>query len=232
MDHIQLLRLYYGSIDGPVGNLPIHGYAIKHPKGVILVDTGMGRAPEPWPREWKLTLRAAADALADHDLSPVDVSYVLHTHLHTDHCGENIVFKHTPVLVQRTELERARREHPHLADRFDYVGAKFELLDGDVEVLPGVKTIFTPGHTSGHQSVLIGTESPELIIGDAAYTLDIWERPDELEGPARERQIQGDANDWRGSLELLRRLQPDVGRLHFCHDPRILAGGRSRGEGT
>ena len=81
-----------------------------------------------------------ADALAELDLSPADISLVINTHLHFDHCGQNAVFKHAPFYVQRAELDRARRESPSvLLDWFDFAGARFELLDGDGEILPGLR---------------------------------------------------------------------------------------------
>jgi N-acyl homoserine lactone hydrolase len=67
--------------------------------------------------------------------------------LHFDHCGQNAVFKHAPFYVQRAELDRARREDSVLSDWFDFMGARFELLDGDAEILPGLSVIATPGHT-------------------------------------------------------------------------------------
>jgi glyoxylase-like metal-dependent hydrolase (beta-lactamase superfamily II) len=233
MGAIEVVRLYYGSIlTGPVReNLPMHGYAIKHPKGVVLVDTGMGWAPDTFRPEWKLLLRSAAEALADHGLSPVDVQYVINTHLHSDHCGQNVVFGHTPVIVQQVELERARREQPELLDRFDHINAKFELLDGDTEVLPGVHAIATPGHTTGHQSVVVQGDSPQVIVGDAAYTIDLWERPEslrDLSETAQSLQVHTHYDEWCASIEKLRAYQPDVDLLHFCHDEQVLPGGRVR----
>jgi N-acyl homoserine lactone hydrolase len=224
-ESIEVVRLYLGSVDGPLGpGTPFHGFAIKHPQGVVLVDTGMGTPPQGFNPEWKLVLRSVADALADHDLSPADVKFVVNTHLNSDHCGENIVFKHTPFILQREELERGRREEQRILDRFDFVGAKFELLDGDAEILPGLHAIFTPGHTSGHQSVLIEGESRQLIVGDAAYTADIWDRPETMteEHPAWKLQVHTPLDVWQASLEKLASLKAD--RMHFCHDPRILDG--------
>src|SRR5712691_9148996 len=57
--------------------------------------------------------------------------------------------------ARRTELDRAKRESPDLYDWFDFMNARFELLDGDTEVLPGLAVITTPGHTAGHQSVVV-----------------------------------------------------------------------------
>ncbi|TMF11177.1 MAG: MBL fold metallo-hydrolase, partial [Chloroflexi bacterium] len=106
---VEIVRLHLARI-GKLNSVPVHGFVIKHPRaGAILVDTGVG-----WPtelvREWKIVNRHAADALAEHDLSPADVTMVINSHLHFDHCGQNAVFKHAPFYIQRSELARARKQ--------------------------------------------------------------------------------------------------------------------------
>jgi N-acyl homoserine lactone hydrolase len=87
-------------------------------------------------------------------MTPGDIGLVINTHLHFDHCGQNAVFKHAAFYVQAAELARGRRESPRLADWFDFMDARFELLNGDAEILPGLSVVATPGHTagSGHRS--------------------------------------------------------------------------------
>ena len=105
-------------------------------------------------------------------MTPADIGLVINTHLHFDHCGQNAVFAHAPCYVQRAELARAERESRELYDWFGFANARFELLDGDAEILPGLSVLATPGHTAGHQCVLVrtGDGAGELLIGDAAYT--------------------------------------------------------------
>jgi len=178
---MEIVRLHLGRIDA-LNKIPVHGFVIKHPRaGAILVDTGVG-----WPtelvKEWKVVNRHAAEALEEHDLSPADVHIVINTHLHFDHCGQNAVFKHAPFYIQRTELDRARGENDITNQWFDFAGARFELLDGDAEVADGVRVVATPGHTSGHQSVVIDTpDGGALMIGDAAYTADIYRERDKAD---------------------------------------------------
>src|SRR5947208_11980205 len=170
---MEIVRLHLARIDA-LNHIPVHGFVIKHPRaGAILVDTGVG-----WPtellKEWKVVNRHAAEALAEHDLSPADVKIVINSHLHFDHCGQNAVFKHAPFYVQRGELERARKSADAI-EWFDFAGARFELLDGDTEIAEGVRVVATPGHTSGHQSVFVDTaDGAAVMIGDAAYTADIY----------------------------------------------------------
>src|SRR6202034_4493644 len=104
---------------------------------------------------WRVVNRSGADALAELDMTPADLVLVINTHLRFDHCGQHAVFPHSPFYVQRAELNRAKRESPELYDWFDFMNARFELLDGDTEVLPGLSVITTPGHTAGHQCVVV-----------------------------------------------------------------------------
>src|ERR1700749_703832 len=186
---LEIKRLHLAKLrppGGKSGEWPVHGFVITHPDGAVLVDTGVG-GPEDLLNDWRVVNVAAADALAELDLSPADISLVINTHLHFDHCGQNAVFKHAPFRVQRSELERARRESPDLTDWFDFAGARFERLDGDTEIVPGLSVIATPGHPFGHQSVLIpGADGDDLLIGDAAYTPRLYARPAGQQLPPRQ----------------------------------------------
>jgi len=216
---MEIVRLHLARIDA-LNGIPVHGFVIKHPRaGAILVDTGVG-----WPsdlvKEWKVVNRHAADALAEHDLSPADVRIVVNTHLHFDHCGQNAVFKHAPFYVQRAELERARREEKITTDWFDFAGARFELLDGDGEVADGVRVVATPGHTAGHQSVVVDTsDGGALMIGDAAYTSDIYRDRDEAD-LTNWRGQYADRDAWSESLGRLHDMHPHA--VHFCHDTIVV----------
>jgi N-acyl homoserine lactone hydrolase len=202
--------------------MPVHGFVIKHPRaGAILVDTGVG-----WPtelvQEWKVVNRHAADALAEHDLSPADVRIVINSHLHFDHCGQNAVFKHAPFYIQRGELDRARREETETSEWFDFAGARFELIDGDAQIADGVRVVATPGHTAGHQSVIVDTpDGGAVMIGDAAYTSDIYREADHADLSRWAGQYT-DRDAWSDSLHKLHGMHPHA--VHFCHDTRIVSG--------
>ena len=215
---MEIVRLHLARLDALHG-IPVHGFVIKHPRvGAILVDTGVG-----WPtelvKEWRVVNRHAADALAEHDLSPADVRIVVNTHLHFDHCGQNAVFKHAPFYVQRAELERARRDDKLTSEWFDFAGARFELVDGDAEVAAGVRLVATPGHTVGHQRVGVDTDGGgELMIGDAAYTADIFRDRDEAD-LTQWRGQYSDRSAWSTSLGRLHDMHPRA--VHFCHDTSV-----------
>ena len=216
---MELLRLDLGTLRPPGDrrDWPVHGFVVRHPDaGAILVDTGIG-GPDRLISDWRVVNRAMAAALGAHGLSPADVRMVVNTHLHFDHCGQNAVFPHAPFHVQRSELDRARRESPDIRDWFDFAGARFELLDGDTALADGVRVVATPGHTVGHQSVVVsGPDGEDILIGDAAYTGAIYRRPDLplVAGQA------ADVESWRSSLDRLRSL--GAARIHFCHDAAVI----------
>jgi N-acyl homoserine lactone hydrolase len=217
---VKLQRLHLASLTGPGGDVwPVHGFVVTHPGGAALVDTGVG-GPAKLLTDWRVVNRTAAQALADIGMSPADISVVINTHLHFDHCGQNAVFPHAAFYVQRTELARCEREAPELYSWFDFMNARFELLDGDTEVLPGVSVITTPGHTSGHQSVVVQSDDgADLLVGDAAYT------PRQYAAPERENLPPGQASDaaaWRNSVTRLHTV--GAARVNFCHHTDVIHG--------
>jgi N-acyl homoserine lactone hydrolase len=218
---VEILRLHLAKI-GAFNDIPVHGFVIKHPRaGAILVDTGVG-----WPtelvKEWRVVNRHAADALAEHDLSPADVRIVINSHLHFDHCGQNAVFKHAPFYVQRSELARARKQERTTSEWFDFADARFELVDGDAEIAEGVRVVATPGHTVGHQSVLVDTgDGTAVMIGDAAYTAQIYRDGDRAD-LSRWRGQHSNRRAWTRSLARLHGFHPKA--VHFCHDTSVVAG--------
>jgi N-acyl homoserine lactone hydrolase len=217
---LEIRRLHLAALRGPDGRQwPVHGFVVTHPGGAVLVDTGVGGPPDLLT-DWRVVNRSAADALADLDLAPADIGLVINTHLHFDHCGQNAVFPHAAFHVQRAELDRAKREAPDLYHWFDFMNARFELLDGDTEILPGLSVITTPGHTVGHQSVVVASAdgSTDVLIGDAAYT------PRQYLEPASDDLPPGQADDlaaWRDSLTKIRSLDA-APRVHFCHHTDVV----------
>ena len=216
---LEIVRLHLAQIAG-FNHIPVHGFVIKHPRaGAILVDTGVGWGNERLIQEWRVVNRHAADALAEHDLSPADVKIVINSHLHFDHCGQNAVFKHAPFYIQRSELDRARKEDSS-SEWFDFAGARYELLDGDAEIADGVRVVATPGHTVGHQSVFVeNADGSAVMIGDAAYTADIYHEVDKAD-LARWPGQHANRDDWTRSLLRVHAMHPRA--VHFCHDTRVL----------
>ena len=217
---LQISRLHLASLTGPDGgDWPVHGFVVTHPGGAALVDTGVG-GPARLLTDWRVVNRSAADALAELGMTPADIGLVINTHLHFDHCGQNAVFAHAACYVQRAELERAKVEAADLYDWFGFMNARFELLDGDAEVLPGLKVITTPGHTVGHQSVVVqSADGTSPTCSSATPPTRRGSTPRRMPGscrPARPPTWRPGGAQYGGSS----RCSP--GRVHFCHHTDVI----------
>jgi N-acyl homoserine lactone hydrolase len=143
------------------GRFPVYVHTIDRPEGLVLVDTGMVESHPLVEEEWRP--RSHPDRL------PRDVVCVINTHLHFDHCGGNHLYAGLPIHVQARELADARALGDYTVREWvDFPGATYVEHDGEAEVLPGIRLLPTPGHTDGHQSVLV--DEAELIGGDVAYS--------------------------------------------------------------
>jgi N-acyl homoserine lactone hydrolase len=155
---------------------PGHLHVIDHADGPILVDTGMIDSTPELDEEWGPTIYP--------ERIPREVALVINTHLHFDHCGGNRLFPGVPIYVQRRELEAAREPGYTIAEWVEFEGARYVELDGEAEIVPGVRVLPTPGHTPGHQSVLVDTEDGLVVVaGDVTYR---WDEFDAVAGPLLE----------------------------------------------
>ncbi|MBL7255267.1 MBL fold metallo-hydrolase [Paractinoplanes lichenicola] len=178
MSDIFVRRIDYGYFvrpaeetgTGQVRVEPTLGYLVDHPEaGLILVDTGMGGNAEvdAWYHPTRIPLAGALKA-AGADIA--DVRMVMNCHLHFDHCGGNPELAGRPIFAQRAELELARAPESHtLPDLVDHPGAHIEELTGEAEIAPGVHIIPTPGHTAGHQSLVIHRRDGTVIVAGQSH---------------------------------------------------------------
>jgi N-acyl homoserine lactone hydrolase len=151
---------------------PVYGWAIHRPGGSILVDTGMIDSTPELDREWAPALRPWPEL--------ENVVAVINTHLHFDHCGGNRLFPGIPIHVQRRELADARTQDDYTVREWvDFPGATYVEHDGEAEILPGVRLLPAPGHTAGHQIVVVETdEGPVVLGGDVGTSFEELERGD------------------------------------------------------
>jgi len=160
-------------------------YLIKHAKGWMLWDTGImdavagmpdGLKPaDPKATHWKRPKTLAAQ-LAELNVNPSDIKYLAVSHTHADHSGNVNMFPTSMLLVQRAEYDwpapagqppRFRPEHP------------VRKLDGDHDVFGdgSVRILSTPGHTPGHQCLLVKLPKTGSVVlsGDLAHFKDNWD---------------------------------------------------------
>jgi 4-pyridoxolactonase len=179
IEHTQLMW----NVPGPQARIPVYSVLIEHDDGLFLVDTGidldhMNRVlPFELPEQTEEQTIPAQLASAGFELG--DVTTVVNSHLHIDHVGGNQLFKGTGVkhVLHEKELAQGRNHEPFeffgYSDKsWDYEGADFAPVAGDVELAKGLWLYETPGHTVGHYSVLAAPEGakPMLFAMDVAYT--------------------------------------------------------------
>jgi glyoxylase-like metal-dependent hydrolase (beta-lactamase superfamily II) len=148
--------------------LPIYVFYLDGGAQNILVDTGMEEfiVPPGCEEQTGLKIMEFEEALATVGLKPEDVDIVIQTHLHNDHCENTYKCKNAKVYVQKAELDFFRSPHPidhrYYSDLLDE--SEVVTVEEDTEIVPGVRVIFTPGHTPGGQSVAVETEEGTAII--------------------------------------------------------------------
>ncbi len=183
------------------------GYVVIHPDGILLFDTGMGVPDDETERFYSPSRIALPVALAKAGIDVDDVTIVVNCHLHYDHCGGNPAFAGRPVMVQRRELEAARTEDYSLPELIDHPGTTYQALDGRAEVLPGVEVWPTPGHTDGHQSLVVRSGDGTVVLAGQSH-LDATAFAEDASG--------SEAQGWLASL-----LALDPVRVLFAHDGSV-----------
>lgn len=175
--HVTPLLVADLAIEGE--RMPVFVHLIDHPDGRVLVDTGITEI-HPWIADFVDRIHP----LSEQDIDLRSVTAVVNTHLHADHCGGNRLFTDTPIFVQRAELEDARTEDDYtIREWVDAPGVDYIELDGEREILPGVRLLPAPGHTRGSQIVVVDTVAGRIVIaGDTA----VWS--DEVNNPQTEGQ--------------------------------------------
>jgi len=157
---------------------------VEHPDGLVLIDNGLGNKEDAKFNDIYGIENAGSapgttkleDALKELGYVAGDVKWMIDTHLHFDHAGGNttarrrdgetastdLTFPNAKYVVQKGELEYARHTNertrasylPHNFDPIDAAG-KWKLIEGDVEILPGIRSLMMPGHVPYHQAITV-----------------------------------------------------------------------------
>ena len=209
--------LVFGKYQGIKYKAALKPLLIRTEKEKILVDTGVGTLP-PKYEKFHDVIRTRDEqlrlSLKNAGLEPGDITLVVNTHLHFDHCGNNLLFPNAKFLEQTDEVRYAFfpdrfMRVSYLRDFFD-LEAEFVPLHGKYTIENGIDIIPTPGHTIGHQSVVVQWKNRNLVYaGDAAPL------PENID----KRNITGmiyDSGQGLESIDALRRIANPV--YIYSHD--------------
>ena len=158
-------------------------YLIRHRQGWLLWDTGLSDAIAAMPDGlhpadargivWRRPTTLIAE-LSKLGLKPDDIRYVAVSHSHPDHIGNVALFPHSMLLVQKAEYQWPGPDGPRFKP-----GPPVTELEGDRDVFGdgSVVILATPGHTPGHQSLLVRLPQTGAVVlsGDAAHFRDNWD---------------------------------------------------------
>lgn len=206
--------------------IPVYSYLIQTSDSLILLDTGCSHQCRTNPAgllgadtfkvlkpDLTPTDHIVAQLGALH-LIPADIDLVVNSHCHFDHAGGNEGFPTNRFGIQQLEYQAAeedRETYPDLAFRPPDL-SRLTLFRGDTELAPGATLISTPGHTLGHQSLLVElSDRAVLITSDAVYTKSHFSV--EHLGAAKDPALA------RASLKRLLEISRDGARPFFSHDP-------------
>jgi glyoxylase-like metal-dependent hydrolase (beta-lactamase superfamily II) len=167
---------------GKAVDFSINCYLIKHAQGWLLWDTGVADAVAAMPdgerSNPRLTLRRSktlASQLDELNVKPSDIKFVALSHTHPDHVGNIKMFPQSTVLVQKAEYDWPTP----FGRTLQAVASPVNKLEGDHDVFGdgSVTIVATPGHTPGHQSLLVklSKTGAALLSGDAVHFKDNWD---------------------------------------------------------
>jgi N-acyl homoserine lactone hydrolase len=214
--------MIYGFRRGQLIDIPVWSAAIEGGGHRILVDTGLAD-PQRWSAYNPCTQapdETLAAALAELGWKHADIDIVVNTHLHYDHCENNPFLPQARFYVSELEWAYAQRPVPSHVWSYQapWTGAEvteqnYTLVRADCyEILPGLRMISTPGHTPGHQSVLVHTgEGVVCIAGDAACLMESLTIP----------TPPGNNVSVEDSLRSIWKIRASADRILMNHDPDV-----------
>lgn len=225
--------------------LPVPAFLVEHPgAGPILIDTGLhpscatnvaGNMGTAGRFLYEIRMhhdQALRFQLPARGVQPAEIRIVVITHLHIDHASAVSEFPQATFIVDRREWEAAAaggtlrgyhaRQFDHAFDwrTLDYGAEPVQSFAGFAQSIDlfgdgSVRVVSTPGHTLGHQSVVLRTKHHEVLLtGDAAYTMG------ELEGQSRPLVIHDEHLYGRSLQEVRRYLEQTADAIVIPgHDP-------------
>jgi glyoxylase-like metal-dependent hydrolase (beta-lactamase superfamily II) len=220
------------ALAGKPGTMSVPCFLIRHPKGILLWETGLGDTIADHPNgidfapgiHGSVRVRLV-DQLKTLGLKPSDIDYLAFSHWHIDHTGNANLFGNATWILQRRELAAATGPTPppfeSLVPVSAYRDARIRFVDGDTDVFGdgSVELLLLPGHTPGHQALQLRLPHAGVVLlsGDLYHSREA----------RRLRRVPRVNTDRAATLASMDQFETIAARTHarvvIQHDPRDIA---------
>jgi N-acyl homoserine lactone hydrolase len=180
---MKIVRLHVCDVTTPESHpspnmlIRIYAYLVRSSSGLLLFDTGVGPPHEYIDSAYRPRRSSLLALLRDKGVASEDIEVVVNCHLHFDHCGGNYLFPNARIFVQPSELEDARKPGYTVPNWVEFEGAKYEVVQGEHSIWKDTHVLPTPGHTRGHQSLVLETSGgPVILAGQASESASSFQQ--------------------------------------------------------
>ncbi len=209
--------------------IPIYSWYLEGGDKKILVDTGEMSPIRSEDRESAIGGRIYTfeEGLAKWGLAPADIDVVIHTHLHNDHCENDYKCENAVFYVHEKELERIHDPHPldfrYLEDYIEDVeeNGQIDTVNGDGEILPGIRLMHTPAHTEGGLTVLVDTPDGTAAITGFCVIAENFDPPKEIKAMEMEVIPPGTSVNPKEAYDIMLKVREAADIVIPLHEPRF-----------
>ena len=214
---------------GETYTIPIYSWYLEGGDKTILVDTGEMHPIISEDRAAAINgrIHTFEEGLAKWGLTPDDIDIVIHTHLHNDHCENDFKCVNATIYVHENELESIHHPHPldfrYLEDYIEDVeeNGQLEIVNQDMEIVPGISVMHTPAHTKGGMTVLVQTTEGTAAITGFCVIDDNFNPPREIQAMEMEVIPPGTHVDTYDSYDIMMKVKGLADIIIPLHEPRF-----------
>ncbi len=192
---------------------------------ITIIDAGAQAEHYTNPEFPMSDLISLEEGLQRYGLTPGDVKQVIVTHLHFDHIALSRKYSNAIFIVQNKEMIFAKNPHVFLSVDYNpeyFSGLNCRLLEGDQEVMPGVKVLLTPGHSLGGQSVAVATRKGQAIITGFCAQMSTFIQTSAMKARGLEVAAAGLHIDCREVYDSALRVKLAADVIVPVHDPMFM----------
>jgi N-acyl homoserine lactone hydrolase len=223
----SMMTYQYGN--GVTYTIPIYSWYIEGGDKKILVDTGEMSPIQSKDRESAIggKIYTFEEGLDVWGLRPEDIDIVVHTHLHNDHCENDYKCLNAEFYVHENELKNIHDPHPldyrYLEDYIEDVegNGQIKTIHKDTEIVPGLRVLHTPAHTSGGLTVEIETSGGKAFITGFCTIMENFNPPVEIKAMEMEVIPPGTHVNVYDAYNIMLKIKETADILLPLHEPQF-----------